>query len=242
MISSTTRQTEALQNPRADLSVAALLEFMSAPPLQLATLARLAAAELWGDEHALLLAYLAVHVPLAMEQGRYVWTGKHLVLRAGHLATSGSAGIYLSLARAEGERWRLEGCSERPRTVEPLLPPHLGAWPALDVGADIVPCADLGAASVISRLPAAYQRIVLAGAVGWALRNAEPVRLLRNGQRGYAVPIHLTDRGAAPDLAATLHVQRDRILMTGVLAPREVYAPARLAAERREALPTWVCA
>ena len=222
-----------------DLSVRSLLDFCTLPPEVLDQLAQLAAPEDWGDRGDVLQRYLAVHVPLAVEQGRYVWSGKELVMRAGHLTTATGAALYLGLSRAEGDRWRLAWASDRPANLENLIPPDLGPWPEIDPGLEVLVAMDQVRVPQLAGLPLVTQQAAVAGAVEWSLRRGLAVRHLHGGCRMHFVPLHLTDRDGAPDLAAPMQVQSDRLLVRALIEPWHAYASARAVAERRE-LPAWL--
>jgi len=222
------------------LSVQALLAFCTLAPERLAEVRNLAAPEAWGDEDAVLQRYLAVHVPLALEQGRYVWSGKELLLRAGHLETPSGAPLYLGLSRSEGTRFELAWAGERPERFEPLLSADLGPWPALDPRHEVVVALDLFRAPQLAGLPLVAQNAAVAGAVEWSLRRGLAARQLRGASRGYFVPVHLTNREAAPELVAPVQIQAARIVVRALIEPRSAYATARAVVERREHLPAWL--
>ncbi len=218
-------------------------EFVSVEGLAPGRLARikdLAAPEDWGGEDSVLARYLAVHVPLAIEQGRYVWNGKQLVMRAGHLTTSADAAVYLGLVRAEGEGYAVDWAGERPSTVAPLLPADLGAWPELEPRREVVVAVDQFRSKELAGLSLSTQNSVITGAVEWSLRRGRAVRQLRGESRGYFVPVHLTARGGAPELVAPLQVQADRLVVRALIEPKAAYATARAVVERREELPAWL--
>lgn len=210
------------------------------PPGRLVLIRDLVAPEDWGDGDDVLLRYLAVHVPLAIEQGRYVWDGKRLVMRAGHLSTVEGAATYLGLARADGNAWALDWAGERPSTVEPLLAPDLGTWPELDPRREVVVALDQFRSTELAGLPLVAQNAAVAGAVEWSLRRGLAVRQFRGECRGYFVPVHLTSRDAAPDLVAPVQVQADRLVVRALLEPRVAFPSARVVVERREDLPAWM--
>jgi hypothetical protein len=217
-----------------DLSIDAL------PPDRLALIKNLAVPEDWGDKDDVLLRYLAVHVPLAIEQGRYVWDGKRLVMRAGHLATAEGAGVYIGLARAGADGWALDWAGERPAKVEALLPPELGAWPELDTCLEVVVAIDQFRAPELAGLTLVAQSATVAGAVEWSLRRGLAVRHLRSESRGYFLPVHLTSRTGAPELVAPIQVQAGRLVVRALIEPRAAYASARAVVERRDELSAWV--
>lgn len=222
------------------LSVRALLDFCTLAPERLAEVRTLAAPEAWGEEDATLLRYLAVHVPLAIEQGRYLWSDKELILRAGQLETVAGAPLYLGLARSEGERFELLWAGPQPERFEPLPSADLGPWPTLHPWHEVVVALDLFRSSELAGLPLVAQNAAVSGAVVWSLRRGLAVRQLRGASRGYFVPVHLTNRDAAPELVAPLQIQARRIVVRALLAPRVAYATARAVVERRENLQAWL--
>jgi len=195
-----------------------------------------AAPEDWGNEDDVLLRYLALHVPLAIEQGRYVWNGRDVVMRAGHLATAEGAAVYLGLAPAD---WSLNWAAERPSNVEALLPTDLGSWPELDPRREVVVVCDFPRAQ-FGKLPPLLKIAAVSGAVEWSIRRNLAVRKIHHEERGYFVPVHLTDRQGAPELVAAVQVQSDRLVVGFLLDPRAAYAAARVVVERREQMPGWL--
>lgn len=230
------------------LSVRSLLDFCAVPPEVLSQLERLAQPEDWGTKGAALIKYLAVHVPLAMEQGRYAWNKDQIILRAGSLATAHGLPIYLGLVRnAEpAPVWALTCFGERPGTVEELQPADLGAWPPLDPGKEIALGCDLSNDLLRSRLgelaklPLVLQTAVVSGAVAWSIRRGLAVRQLHGEGRAYFVPVHLASREGAPELVAAIQVQSERLVVRTLLEPLSAYAPARAVATRRADLPEWL--
>ena len=196
-----------------------------------------AAQENWGDNDVVLRRYLGLHVPLAIEQGRYVWNGKEIVMRAGHLATAAGAAVYLGLAQGSSS---LNWAAERPTKVEALLPTDLGAWPELDPRREVVVVLDQFRAKELAGLTLNIQNQAVAGAVEWSIRRSLAVRQVFGEERAYFVPVHLTNREGAPELVAAVHVQSKRLVVRTFLDPRTAYLPARIVVERREQLPGWL--
>jgi hypothetical protein len=222
------------------LSTEALLNFCALPEDRLALIRDLAQPEDWGDKNAVLLRYLAVHVPLAIEQGRYVWSGEQLVMRAGCLTTAEGAAIQLGWTRTERDRWALAWAGERPSTVEALLPPDLGVWPELDPRFEVVLALDQFRTTALAGLPLVLQNAAITGAVEWSIRRGLAARQLHHRLRGYFVPVHLADRAGAPELVAAVQVQSDRLMVRTLLEPRLAYPQARPLFERREQMPSWL--
>lgn len=218
----------------------ALLNFCALPPDRLELIKDLAQPEDWGAKDLVLLKYLAVHVPMAIAQGGYVWNGEQIVLRAGHLATPGGAAVYLGLSRTDGSRWAPDWAGERPGKVEALVPADLGPWPELDTRLEVVVAMDQFPSQALAGLPLVIQNAAVAGAVEWSLRRGLFARQLRDTSRGYFVPVHLTNRDGAPELVAPIQVQAGRLVVRALIEPRVAYATARALVERREDLPGWL--
>src|SRR5688572_9161507 len=202
-------------------------------PDDLTPLKRAAVAEDWGDEDFVLRRYLAVHVPLAIEQGRFALIGSQLVMRAGQLETAAGTAVYLRLARAEGQRWVLPWAGARPSDVQPLDPPDLGTWTELDSRREVVVAMDRFPGQQLSELPQITKNLAVAGAVEWSIRRGMAVRWLR----GYFAPVHLTDRDGPPEFAAAIVVQAERLVVRALVEPSAAYAHARAVVERRDELP-----
>jgi hypothetical protein len=229
------------------LSIESLFEFCFLPPDQLEALKALAQPEEWGEKGFVLLKYMAVHVRLAMEEGLYVWDRDQIVQRAGQLVTAAGLPIYLGLApnpKPDENPWVLSWVGERPSTVEILKPVDLDAWPALDRDSEVVVACDLAflrsKLGALTSLPLATQLSAITGAVGWSVRQNLAARQFHGANRGYFVPVHLTDRDGAPELVAPVQVQSGRLLVRTLLDPHVAYAPARAVVERREQLPRWL--
>jgi hypothetical protein len=226
---------------RPEIAEEPLLEGCDFPPDQLAGLRELARVEDWGVDSAVLMRHLALHIPLAIEQGRYVWSGKHLVMRAGQLSTAEGAPIYVGLGRAQADRWSLDWTSDRPEAIEPLPVADLGQWPALRPGCDVA-LAQLHhfRGPPLEGLPPVTQMAAVAGAVTWSMRRGLAVRVRRRDDRGYFIPVHFTARDGAPDFAAVVQIQTDRVLVRALIEPRAAYPAARAVAARAEDLPAWL--
>jgi len=194
-----------------------------------------AAPEDWGDDDHVLRSYLAVHVPMAVEQGRFVWSGEHLVVRAGSLVTEAGSPVYMGLSRASG-RWAIAWAGPRPNSIEPLPAPDLGTWPELDPRLEVVVAIDRFPGPVLAELPLITQNLIVAGAVDWSVRRGLAVRQLR----GCYAPVHLTDREGAPEFAAAIQVQRERLVVRRLVELSAAYPGARAAVARRDDLPMWL--
>lgn len=236
------------------LSIPSLFSFCFVPGGRLGFLRELAVEEEWGGNHFVLLKYLAVHVRLAIEQGRYAWNEDQIVMTAGRLATANGNPIYLGIVRNQnpGENpWVLNWVGERPSSTELPEAPDLGEWPALDRGAEVVVGYDLDSdkgrtrVSGLGALPPAVQHATLAGCISWSLWRGLAVKQIFGGGRGFLAPVHLTTRDdltEPPSLVAHLVVQRDRIIARNLFEPYVSYPSARACVERWEQLPTWIVA
>ena len=234
------------------LSIQSLFQFCFVPGGRLNLLKELTPPEEWGQNNFVLLKYLAVHVRLAIEQGRYAWNGDQIVLAAGRLSSTKGMPLYLGLVRnstPDENPWVLNWVGERPSTAELPEPADLGAWPALDPRGEVVIACDLAADERRTKLggladaPFVIQVSAIAGAVHWSLHRRLAVRQIHGGGRGYFVPVYLTSRDdltVAPELVAPIQVQGERLIVRTLLEPHVAYSPARAVVERREQLPTWL--
>lgn len=234
------------------LSIQALFRFCFVPGGRLNLLKELTLEEDWGVNNFVLLKYLAVHLRLAIEQGRYLWNGDQLVLTAGRLTTRTGAPIYVGLvpnSAPQDNPWVLNWVGERPSCAELPEPADLGVWPAVPQGAEVVIACDLVGEDRKVRLPyledapEVTQICVLSGAVHWALGRGLAVPQIHGGGRGYFAPVYLEDRESldcAPDLVAPLVAQGQRVIVRTLLEPHVAYTPARVVVERREQLPAWL--
>jgi len=226
--------TPARKLVSTDLSIDGALS-----PVYVSQIKDLAVREDWGSGDEVLKGYLALHVPLAISQGRYLWDGKRILMRAGLLATPSGAAIHLGLARAGGQ-WSLDWTGTRPANIEALAPADLGPWPEFDLGMDVVVAVDRFEEPSLAGLMLVAQQAAIAGAVRWSMHRDLAARHLCGDVRSYVVPVHLRDRDDGPELAATVEVQDERLLVRALDPPHAVYAHARAVAERRDELPLWV--
>ena len=234
------------------LSIQSLFHFCFVPGGRLSLLKELTPDEEWGQNNFVLLKYLAVHIRIGIEQGRYVWNGDQIVMTAGHLTTAKGIPIYLGLVKnstPDENPWVMNWVGERPSCAELPEPPDLGEWPSLDPTSEIVVACDLASEERRFHLPgmgsasAIAQSSAVAGAIHWALHRGLAVRQIHGGGRGYFVPVFLSSREdltAAPDLVAPLMVQKGRVVVRTLLEPHVAYSPARAVVERWEQLPAWL--
>jgi hypothetical protein len=234
------------------LSIQSLFQFCFVPGGRLSLLKELTPVEEWGMNNFVLLKYLAVHIRLAIEQGRYAWNGDQIVLTAGRLFSSKGVPLYVGLVRNSTPNenpWVLNWVGERPSTAELPEPADLGEWPELDERNEVVIACDFSSEERRSKLGslatlgAVLQSAAVAGAVHWALHRKLAVRQIHGGGRGYFVPVFLTSREdltVAPEVVAPIQVQSDRLVVRTLLEPHVAYSPARAVVERWEQIPSWL--
>lgn len=234
------------------LSIQSLFQFCFVPGGRLGLLKELTPPEEWGMNNFVLLKYLAVHLRLSIEQGRYVWNGEQIVLTAGRLFSTKGVPLYVGLVRnstPDENPWVLNWVGERPSTAELAEPADLGEWPALDPRNEVIIACDLSSEDRRSKLGAlaeaspVLQSSAIAGAVHWSLHRNLAVRQIHGGGRGYFVPVFLTSRDdltLSPELVAPIQVQSNRLVVRTLLEPHVAYSPARAVVERWEQLPSWL--
>jgi hypothetical protein len=234
------------------LSIQSLFQFCFVPGGRLSLLKELTPVEEWGQNNFVLLKYLAVHIRLALEQGRYCWNGEQIVLTAGRLFSSKGVPLYIGLvpnSTPDENPWVLNWVGERPSTAELPEPADLGEWPALDPRNEVVIACDLASderraqLGALAGAPLVLQGSALAGAVQWALHRGLATRQIHGGGRGYFVPVYLESREdltEAPELVAPIQVQSQRLIVRTLLDPHVAYSPARAVVERWEQLPAWL--
>jgi len=234
------------------LSIQSLFRFCFIPGGRLNLLKELTPEEEWGTNNFVLLKYLAVHVRLSIEQGRYVWNGDQIVLTAGHLSNSSGMPLYLGLVKnstPDENPWVMNWVGERPSCPQLPEPPNLGPWPVLDPGLEVIIACDLTSEERRIRLPeikqasGVIQSSTVVGAITWAIHRGLGVRQLHGGGRGYFVPVFLTTRDdltLAPDFVAPILVQSNRLVVRTLLDASVAYSPARAVVERWEQLPPWL--
>jgi hypothetical protein len=234
------------------LSIQSLFQFCFVPGGRLSLLKELTPVEEWGVNNFVLLKYLAVHIRLSIEQGRYVWNGDQIVLTAGRLFSTKGVPLYLGLVRnstPDENPWVLNWVGERPSTAELPEPAELGVWPAMDLEHEVVIACDLGSderrakLGALSAAPLVTQAAAIAGAVHWSLHRNLAVRQIHGGGRGYFAPVYLSSREdltVAPELVAPIQVQASRLVVRTLLDPHVAYSPARAVVERWEQIPSWL--
>ncbi len=232
-------------------SVQSLFRFCFIPSGRLKLLRTSTADEGWGTGQFALLKYLAVHLRLAIEQGRYVWNGNQIVLTAGRLASPTGVPLYVGLVPNQANDtnpWVLNWVGERPSSATLPASPELGDWPAHDWARELVVACDFSSSRrtllpEVGDASCTAQNAAVTGAIHWAIHRGLAVRQLHAGGHGYFAPVYLRSRDdltKAPDFAAPLLVQDERLIARTLLSPDAAYAPARAIVERREQLPAWL--
>ena len=235
------------------LSIRSLFRFCFVPSGRLALLQELTLEEDWGANDFVLLKYLAVHLRLAIEQGRYVWNGDQAVLTAGRLMTRTGAPIYVGLVEnssPDDSPWVMNWVGERPSCAELPAPPDLGEWPELSPSAEVVVVCELEDQErrleipALEGIPTVAKLDAIAGAVSWSLHRGLAARQIHGGGRGYFVPVWFRSRESleeAPDHVAPLVVQDGgRVVVRTLLEPHVAWPLARCVVERDEQLPGWL--
>ena len=234
------------------LSIQSLFQFCFVPGGRLSLLKELTPIEEWGMNNFVLLKYLAVHIRLSIEQGRYVWNGDQVVLTAGRLFSLKGVPLYIGLVRnstPDENPWVLNWVGERPSTAELPEPADLGEWPVLDPRNEVVIACDFASEERRAKLGSlaesalVVQSSAIAGAVHWSLHRNLAVRQIHGGGRGFFVPVYLSSRDdltVAPELVAPIQVQSNRLVVRTLLDPHVAYSPARAVVERWEQLQSWL--
>ncbi|MFT5286055.1 MAG: hypothetical protein ACI8TQ_002223 [Planctomycetota bacterium] len=235
-----------------DFSVQSLFEFCFVPVGRLSLLKELALDEDWGTGDVVLLKYLARHLRLEIEQGRYVWNEDQIVLRAGDLRSTTGVPIYVGLVRnftSDENPWAMNWVGDRPRCSERPELAELSIWPELDPAAEIVLGFNVDHGERLMRIPSLaeassqIQISALIGACHFALHRGLAVPHEHNAAPGYFLPIFLSscaDLSAAPDMVCSVFAHHNQTLIHAVLDPHIAYGPARAVVARSENLPNWL--
>lgn len=218
---------------------------------KLEILAKGALQENWGEDLFVLRKYLAVHIPMSIEQGRYIWNGEQLFVAAGSLQTRFGVPLYLAFEPNTGGRQKfyLKWIGDRPQCSEFPEPPVFKNWPEIDLASEIVIATDHILGDNVERIlflkdtPPVAQICAVTGAIQWSLYRNLQIKQMYLGVESYFVPIYLQTREnitSAPDLVAPVQVQPDRLLVRTVLLPHMAYDKARVVVTRHDELPTWI--
>lgn len=229
-----------------------LYNFAYLPEDKIDRLAHSALREQWGRGNKVLKRYLALHVGLAIRQGRYVKQDVGLICCAGNLQTSYDSPLYLRFEENKQLKpaYYLQYVGEALNSWEQLpQPPMYPQWPEISAGAEIVLAGEHILNDHADRIPALQQIppiagvCALTGAIHWALFRDLAVKQLHHGVPSYFVPIYLESRDditGPPDLIAPLQVQENKLYVRTALEPYMAYPSARIVANRHDRLPTWL--
>lgn len=234
------------------LTVPSLFRFCFVPGGRLSLLRERALGESWGQNHFVLLKYLATHVRLAIEQGCYAWNGPQIVMAAGGLGTDEGAALFLGMVPNETpdeNPWVLNWVGERPSCAELPPAPDLGEWPVHGGQGDVRVACDLTSKPGVLEL-VAFEALgsvarccLIEGAVHWALMRGLAVRQLHGSSRGHLVPVFVGTRGdlrRAPDAVAVVAARGNESVVRHLSSVEAAYPSARLCVGRPEELPAWL--
>jgi hypothetical protein len=243
---------EQLGSPQTRDVVARLHRFAFVPENMVERLADEALAEEWGRNNFVLRKYLAVHVPWAIEQGRFTQGEDQLYTTAGQLQTRYGTPLFLVFQRIEEpgkSPWRLVAAGSQISASELPTPPETPRPPDLDHGAEIVMSHDhiLGGNServaFLRDTPPVAQMCAVAGAIQWSLNRGLQLQNWYFGQMNYIVPLYLQSREnitRSPDVIAPIQVSPGNLIVRTVLEPHMAFPNARVAVNRHDQLPAWL--
>ncbi|WP_370323780.1 DUF3825 domain-containing protein [Euzebya sp.] len=233
-------------------AVQGLKQFSFVPDEVRDRLASLALDEDWGENNFVLVKYLAVQVPLSLQQGRYTWFNNQLTLTAGTLQTRYGTPLYIIFERNErpdAAPWFMRIATDRPMADELPQPANLPDWPDIALNSEIVIAHEhilddnKSRVAFLEHTPPVAQMCAVAGAIQWSIHRRLYIPQLYWGTTSYFVPVYLTSREditAAPDLVAPVQVQPGYLVARTLLEPYMSYARARVVAPRADQLPTWL--
>lgn len=243
---------EELGDPYTNKVVDRFYRLSFIPPQNLDRLAKAALSEHWGSKNYVLAKYLAVHVPWAIEQGRFTTTDNQFFATAGHLQTRYGTPLYLVFERNKKpgqEPWCLVRVGSEISAPELPVPPTIPTPPAIPVSAEIVMMHDhiLGdhgdRVPFLKDTPPVAQMCAISGAIQWSINRGLQLPYWYFGRPNYLVPLYLQSREnitLAPDLIAPVQVNPDSLPVRTILAPAMPYANARVAVRRHDQLPAWM--
>ena len=226
--------------------------FSFMPPQNVDRLSKAALSEHWGTKNIVLLKYLAVHVPWAIEQGRFTATESQFFVTAGHLQTRYGTPLYLVFEPNKNtgqEPWCLVRVGSEISAPQLPVPPEIPPPPSIPVGAEIVMMHDhiLGdhwdRVPFLEDTPPVAQMCAISGAIQWSINRGLQLPYWYFGSMNYLVPLYLQSREnitLAPDLIAPVQVNPSSLLVRTILAPSMPYANARVAVRRHDQLPAWM--
>lgn len=229
-----------------------LYNFAYLPEDKIERLSHAALREQWGRANKVLKRYLALHVGLAVRQGKYVQQDVGLIFCAGQLQTRYGNPLYLRFEENKQLKpaYYLQYVGEALNSWEQLpQPPDYPTWPEITRGAEIVLAGEhilndhserLGMLREVSPIAGVC---ALTGAIHWALFRDLAVKQLHHGVPSYFVPIYLESREDitnAPDLIAPLQVQDNKLYVRTALEPYMAYPSARIVSTRHDKLPSWL--
>jgi len=243
---------EQLGSPYTRDVVPRLHRFAYVPEHLLDKLAGEALAEHWGKNNFVLRKYLAVHVPWAIEQGRFTQGEGQLYITAGQLQTRYGTPLFLvfqGIEEAGRSPWRLVAAGSQISAPELPTPPETPQPPDLERGAEIVMIHDhiLGDNServaFLHGTPPVAQMCAVAGAIQWSLNRGLQLRNWYFGQMNYIVPLYLQSREditRSPDVIAPIQISPGNLIVRTVLEPHMAFPNARVAVNRHDQLPAWL--
>lgn len=232
--------------------VGRLHRFAFVPEHLIEKLAREALAEHWGRKNFVLRKYLAVHVPWAIEQGRFTLGEEQLYVTAGQLQTRYGTPLFLVFQRTEGpgqSPWRLVATGSQISAPELPTPPETPRAPELERGAEIVMSHDhilednLDRVAFLADTPPVAQMCAVSGAIQWSLNRGLQLANWYFGQMNYIVPLYLQSREnitRSPDVIAPIQVSPGNLIVRTVLEPSMAFPNARVAVPRHDQLPAWL--
>jgi Domain of unknown function (DUF3825) len=241
-----------LGSPYTNAVVARLHHFAFVPDNMLAKLATEALKEEWGTNNFVLRKYLAVHVPWAIEQGRYTLGEDQLYVTAGHLQTRYGTPLFLvfqSIGESGKSPWRLVAAGSEISAPELPTAPEIPGAADIERGAEIVMLHDhiLGQNServaFLAQTPPVAQMCAVAGAIQWSLNRKLQLNNWYFGRMNYIVPVYLQSREnitRSPDVIAPIQVSPGNLVVRTVLEPHMAYPNARVAVHRHDELPAWL--
>ncbi|WP_082674472.1 DUF3825 domain-containing protein [Thiohalocapsa sp. ML1] len=208
-------------------------------------------SEEWGTNNYVLEKYLAVHIPWAIEQGKFTHSHNQFYVTAGHLQTRYGTPLYLVFGENQNAQqpWRLVTAGSSISAPELPPAPEIPDPPTIPMGREIVMMHDhiLGENAervpFLADTPPVAQMCAVSGAIQWSLNRKLQMSYWYYGRMQYLVPLYLKNReniALAPDAVAPIQVSPTNMLVRTVLRPSMPYANARVAVHRHDQLPPWL--